>query len=86
MVLVPTEQNGKGRYIFEHILVMEQVLGRKLEPDEHVHHRNGIKDDNAPENLELWVKPHPTGVRATDAVDWALNVLKRYAPEYLSKK
>jgi HNH endonuclease len=69
---------GKGNYVFEHILVMEQVLGRHLFPDESVHHRNGLRDDNRPENLELWTRPQPTGIRVTDAVAWAREMLARY--------
>jgi hypothetical protein len=79
MIHVPGHPRAESSpYVFEHILVAEELLGRYLYPTETVHHRNGVKDDNRPANLELWTKPQPSGIRVRDAIDWAHEILARY--------
>jgi hypothetical protein len=56
--------SGEDRYVtkLEHRVIMEEMLGRPLGRHEQVHHKNGVRDDNRPENLELWTTRHPAGV------------------------
>lgn len=58
----------KSGHILQYRLVMERMLGGFLHPRERVHHKNGVRHDNRPENLEVWTldRKDPPGVRVSD--------------------
>lgn len=69
-----------GKRVAVHRLVMQSVIGRSLLPEETVHHINGVRDDNRPENLELWNQSHPCGQRVVDKLAWAHRIVELYEP------
>lgn len=69
------KRNARNRVIYQHREVMEAIIGRALLSSETVHHVNGDKSDNRPENLELWSRSQPAGQRLIDRVEWAADFL-----------
>ena len=47
---------------FEHAVIMEDLIGRKLNPDEVVHHKNQVRNDNRVENLQLMTRGDHTAL------------------------
>jgi hypothetical protein len=69
---------GPSKWILEHRFVMQQKLGRELLPGENIHHKDGDRLNNHPDNLELWLTRQPRGQRVEDMVEWAKEILRRY--------
>jgi hypothetical protein len=64
-------QKGTGKRGYqqpEHRAVMEQVLGRKLEKHETVHHKDLNRSHNDIKNLELWTGRHGRGTNIDNLI------------------
>lgn len=79
MMYMPEHPNARANGVLpEHTFVMSETIGRALAKDENVHHKNGDRADNRPENLELWSKAQPAGQRIEDKVRWAIELKDQY--------
>lgn len=68
----------QGKWLLEHRVRMAEKLGRELLPGENVHHKDGNKQNNSLDNLELWVSRQPAGQRPEDLLEWADEIIRRY--------
>lgn len=78
LVYAPEHAKTKSGYVFEHRLVVENLLGRLLESHENVHHIDGNRANNSIENLELWISPQPAGQRTKDVYKQDVERLMRF--------
>lgn len=66
-----------GRFTYEHILVMENILGRKLTKDEVVHHINHNPKDNRAENLVVLTRSEHMRIHSYDKFGTPMNLDKK---------
>lgn len=77
------EHAGETGWCLEHRYVVGRALGRPLLTDETVHHKNGHRDDNRIENLELRSGHHGSGQAAHDLLEWAREIIGRYSGTFV---
>lgn len=80
-IVIPAKGHPNGNKagsMMEHIRIMSDHVGRPLLPEETVHHKNGVRDDNRIKNLELWSQSQPAGQRVKDKLSWAKQIIKLY--------
>ena len=80
-MIVPGKDGAPSLDIFEHRHVMQQHIGRELYPEETVHHKNGNRQHNTLDNLELFSSRHGPGQRVIDKIAFAIEMLQLY-PEF----
>lgn len=74
----------KSGYVLRSHLVAEKELGRYLYPDEITHHKNGIKDDDRPENIEVTTQSKHSSFHVKKG--WELGLYKNRKTRFMEVK
>lgn len=77
-ICIPGALGKPAIHTYEHRYVMERKIGRRLTPEETVHHIDGVRSHNDMTNLELFSSRHGPGQRVTDKVTFAIEILSLY--------
>lgn len=86
LLLKDHPNSAKSGYVMEHVVFMAEKIGRPLRKGETVHHKNGIRDDNRIENLELWVNTIRFGQRLDDRLNHCKEFLEQYGHTVIMKE
>lgn len=78
-------QANKAGIVLMHRAVMAEILGRPLTRQETVHHKDGNRANNDPDNLELFTSNHPSGQRVEELYEWAEQIIAKYG-DYIKRK
>ena len=79
--LISVTVNGVRKQVFEHRLVMEGHLGRKLLQSEVIHHKDGNGLNNVIDNLELMAQSAHQNEHLMDGTDWDIEEAKKLRGE-----
>lgn len=73
--------NGGKIIVLEHRHIVENHIGKKLLPNQNIHHINGLRWDNRIENLEIWDTAQPSGQRPADKLHHSYEMIILYSED-----